>query len=53
MFDADDLRNWQILGLTACLFAADTLAVILDQKSALSEDLLRKKHGQPKSTEKN
>ena len=30
MFDADDIQNWRILGLTSMLLVADTIAIALE-----------------------
>ena len=39
MFDSDDEQNWRLLGLTAMLLVADTLALVLEQPSKLQEDV--------------
>ena len=38
MFDSDDAQNWRVLGLTAMLLVADTLALILEQPSKIQQD---------------
>lgn len=50
MFDSDDAQNWRILGLTAMLLVADTLALILEQPSKiqLEEDKKLKIAPQPR-----
>lgn len=31
MFDADDLRNWRILGFTVTIFTSDLILILLEQ----------------------
>lgn len=30
MFDADDIKNWQIMGLTVTIFASDIILTLID-----------------------
>ena len=43
MFDSDDAQNWRILGLTAMLLVADTIALILEQPSQIQLDADKKR----------
>jgi hypothetical protein len=33
MFDADDLRNWRILGFAVTIFASDLILILLEQST--------------------
>ena len=36
MFDADDQKNWRLLGLTVTIFAADVITIMLEQQTEVS-----------------
>jgi len=33
MFDADDLRNWRVLGFAVTIFASDLILILLEQST--------------------